>query len=414
MATTRRTFLTNVGAAGIVSLGATPPWFLTRAALATEKAEKPPTEKRILVLVQLAGGNDGLNTVIPYTDPEYQKARPGIGIGKDAVLKIGDDLGLHPQMTGFREIFDEGRLAVIQGVGYPNPNRSHFRSTDIWHSARPDVEYTEDGWLGRSLDLHAKRHAGKTPALALGTDRLPLALVCSKLSVPTVQNVREFQLQLGAGSVANRKLRRRLIGDLANRPSATGSDLDFLRKTTQTALTTARKLEKVTATYKPAAEYPGNGLGQKLKTVAQLIAGDFGTNIFFVSLGGFDTHSQQAGAHQGLLTELSSAIRAFYLDLKEHKLQDRVLLATYSEFGRRVKENGSLGTDHGAASQMFVVTPGDKGGLIGKHPSLTDLSQGDLKHHTDFRSVYATILDNWLDISSQSVLGHKFPAVDFV
>jgi uncharacterized protein (DUF1501 family) len=148
--------------------------------------------------------------------------------------------------------------------------------------------------------------------------------------------------------------------------------------------------------------------------VAQLIAGDFGTNIFFVSLGGFDTHSQQAGAHQGLLTELSSAIRAFYLDLKEHKLQDRVLLATYSEFGRRVKENGSLGTDHGAASQMFVVTPGDKGGLIGKHPSLTDLSQGDLKHHTDFRSVYATILDNWLDISSQSVLGHKFPAVDFV
>jgi len=241
-----------------------------------------------------------------------------------------------------------------------------------------------------------------------------LALVCSKLSVPTVQNVSEFQLQLGAGSAASRKLRGKLIRELADRASVTGSDLDFLRKTTLTALSTAKKLEKVTASYKPAAEYPANGLGEKLKTVAQLIVGDFGTNIFFVSLGGFDTHSKQDGAHQALLGELSTAIRAFYLDLKEHKLQDRVLLATYSEFGRRVKENGSLGTDHGAASQMFVVTPGDKGGLIGKHPSLTDLSQGDLKYHTDFRSVYATILDKWLDISSQKVLGHEFPDVDFV
>ena len=343
----------------------------------------------MLVLVQLAGGNDGLNTVIPFGDPEYAKARPGIGIPKQAVLKIDDQVGLHPQMTGFKSLYDEGLLSIIQGVGYPNPNRSHFRSTDIWHSARLDSEDTADGWLGRALDLTVDQHAGKVPALALGTDRLPLALVCNKLHVPTVKNLKEFHLQLGSGSESDRKLRGRLIHDLANQPAPAGSELDVLRKTTLTAVSTAKRLKEVTAAYKPAAKYPASGLANKLKTVAQLIAGDLGTRIFFVSLGGFDTHSKQAGAHQALLGELSAAVRALFSDLKGHRLQDRVLLATFSEFGRRVKENGSLGTDHGAASQMFVVTPSGRGGLIGKQPSLTDLSQGGLKFHTDFRSVYA-------------------------
>jgi uncharacterized protein (DUF1501 family) len=330
------------------------------------------------------------------------------------ILKIDGYLGLHPQTTGFKELYDEGALSIIQGVGYPNPNRSHFRSTDIWHSARPDVEYTKDGWLGRALDLTADRHAGKVPALALGTDRLPLALVSTKLNLPTVRNLTDYQLQLGSGPESDRKLRGRLIHDLADRPDPAGSELDFLRRTMLSAVSSAQRLKEVTAAYKPTAEYPNSGLADKLKTVAQLIAGDLGTRIFFVSLGGFDTHSQQAAAHQALLTELSAAVRAFYSDLKGHHLHDRVLLATYSEFGRRVKENGSLGTDHGAASQMFVVTPNGKGGLHGKHPSLTDLSQGDLKFHTDFRAVYATILENWLDLPSESVLGGKFAKVDLI
>jgi uncharacterized protein (DUF1501 family) len=414
MSTTRRTFLKQMGTAGIVSIGATPPAFLTQAAYAAEKQSEAAADGKVLVLVQLAGGNDGLNTVIPFGDPEYAKARPGIGIPKQAVLKIDDHLGLHPQMTGFKSLYDEGLLSIIQGVGYPNPNRSHFRSTDIWHSARPDTEYTEDGWLGRALDLTVEQHAGKVPALALGTDRLPLALVCNKLNVPTVKNLAKFQLQLGSGSESDRKLRERLIHDLADQPAPTGSELDFLRKTTLTAVSTAKRLKEVTAAYKPAMEYPTSGLANKLKTVAQLIASDLGTRIFFVSLGGFDTHAQQAGAHQSLLAELSAAVRAFFSDLKGHRLHDRVLLATYSEFGRRVKENGSLGTDHGAASQMFVVTPSGKSGLHGKHPSLTDLSQGDLKFQTDFRSVYATILSRWLELPSTPTLGREFPTLDFI
>ena len=415
MSTSRRTFLKHIGAAGgIVSIGAAPPLFLARAAWAAEKDGHEPAEGRVLVLVQLAGGNDGLNTVIPYGDPEYRKARPGIGIAQQAVLRIDDYLGLHPQMPGFKELYDEGVLAIIQGVGYPNPNRSHFRSMDIWQSARADIEYTKDGWLGRALDQTADQHAGKTPALTLGMDRLPLTLVGSKINVPTVRNLAEFQLQIGGGPEADRKLRRRLIRELADRPGPKGTDLDFLRQTALTAIFTADKLRAVTASYKPAADYPSNGLAEKLKLVAQLIVGDFGTRIFFVSLGGFDTHSQQAGVHQALLAELSSAVRAFYLDLKGHRLQDRVLLATFSEFGRRVKENGSLGTDHGAASQMFVVTPAGKGGLHGKHPSLTDRARGDLKFHTDFRSVYATLLSKWLDFPSQKVLGRDYPTIDFV
>jgi uncharacterized protein (DUF1501 family) len=376
-------------------------------------------DQTILVLIQLAGGNDGLNTVIPFGDPEYHKARPGIGIGKDAVHKLDDFHGLHPAMSGFKELFDDGHLSVLQGVGYPNPNRSHFRSTDIWHCGDPLQETVVDGWLGRALDLTEKQHAGKVPALALSTGRLPLALVGTKINVPMIRSLAEFKLQPGVGSTPDRQLRRDLLDALRHRSAVsaedTADDLDFLRNVSATADQTAEKLEAVTADYKPCADYPNNGLGSRLKTVAQLIASDLGTRIFFVSLGGFDTHSKQEGAHQALLSELSSSVHAFLTDLQGHKLVERVLVATYSEFGRRVKENGSLGTDHGAASQMFVLSSGLKGGIHGKHPSLTDLAgQDDLKFHTDFRSVYTTLLDKWLGFPAAKVLGQKFAPVDFI
>lgn len=410
----RRAFLKGLEAAGIITIGASPPLFLSRLASASETADTKSSNGRILVLVQLAGGNDGLNTVIPFGDPEYQNARPGIAISKQEVLQINDYLGLHPQMTGFKELYDEGMLAIIQGVGYPNPDRSHFRSTDIWHSARPDIEYTKDGWLGRALDLTLDQHVGAVPALSFGTDTLPLALLASRVNVPAVRDLAEYRLKLGSGSAADKDLRGRLIRELADRDGSSGSDLDFLRQTSLTAISSAERLKEITSAYTPAAEYPENGLAEKLKVVAQLIAGDLGTRIFFISLGGFDTHSRQAEAHQTLVGELSSAVRAFYSDLKGHHLDERVMLATYSEFGRRVKENGSLGTDHGAASQMFIVTPTGKGGTYGTHPSLTDLTQGDLKFHTDFRSVYATLLNKWLEFPSKSVLGQDFPTIDFV
>lgn len=417
--TSRRAFLKHLGAAGIVSLGVAPPDFLSRALWAAESQGKPAAGERVLVLVQLAGGNDGLNTVIPHGDEEYYKARPGIGIPRPNVLKIDDAIGFHPQMTGFKELYDEGLLAIVQGVGYPNPDRSHFRSMDIWHSARPDIEYTQDGWLGRGLDQTLDGHAGQMRALALGTSRLPLALTAAKVNVPAISDLAGYHLELGAGLEENRKLQRRLMGEIADRPGVVrgpgaAADLDFLRKTALTAFSSADRLKEVTASYTPAATYPQTGLGEKLKVVAQIIAGELGTRVVFVSLDGFDTHAQQAGAHQALLGELSSAIRAFFEDLKGHGLEGRPLVATFSEFGRRVKENGSLGTDHGAASQVFIAGKGIKAGIHGKHPSLTDLVEGDLKFHTDFRSVYATLLTKVLEWPDQPVLNGRFPPVEFL
>ena len=408
--TSRREFLKQFGAASLVSLGATPPSFLARAAAANETK----SDERILVLVQMAGGNDGLNTVVPFGRDEYYKARPGVGIAKNTVLKLNSELGLHPAMTGFKTLFDEGCLSIIQGVGYPHPDRSHFRSMDIWQSAKPEKEDVSNGWLGRALDSTVEQHIGKVPGLAFGTDKLPLSLVASKINVPTVRDVKGYQLQLGPGSESSLKAHREALERIASRDAAAGSDLDFLRRTARTAWSSAEKLKRISASYKPATAYPGNALGQKLRTVAEIISGDMGTRMFFVNLDGFDTHSQQANSHQALLTELSSAITAFVGDLKGHGLADRVMVATFSEFGRRVAENGSLGTDHGAASQMFVISPKCQAGIIGAHPSLTDLDDGDLKFHTDFRSVYATLLDRWLGIASEPVLGGAYQPVEFV
>ncbi|MFT6182128.1 MAG: hypothetical protein ACJA16_004666 [Akkermansiaceae bacterium] len=420
MKTNRRNFLARSAAAGVISLGASVPAFLSSAAAAATAQQQSDKDGRILVLIELAGGNDGLNTVIPFSNDAYLKARPGTKIGEGAVLKLDDELGLHAQMGGMKALYDAGSLGIVQGVGYPNPNRSHFRSMDIWHSARPtDEEFRGTGWLGRALDETEQQHAGRLPALAVGTDRLPRALLGHKINVPMLRSIDAFKWNSGGGPAADRERRRALIEKIAAKSAAGNSTLDFLRKTTTTAALTAKRLGALGDQYQTKANYPANGLGQKLKTVAQLITADLGTRIFYVSLGGFDTHSQQEGAHAALLGELSSALSAFCKDMEDHKLRERILVATYSEFGRRVQENGSLGTDHGTASQMFLVTPEghkkSKAGLIGKHPSLTDLDkEGDMKFHTDFRSVYASLLENWLEFPSEKVLGGNFKKLDFV
>ena len=402
----RRHFLTR--SAGIVAIGAAPPAFLSRAVAASAKNDP---DQRILVIVQLAGGNDGVNTVVPWADDAYHAARPSLAIGKDAVLRINDHIGLHPQLAGMKSLYDEGSLSILQGIGYPLPNRSHFRSMDIWNTAHPEAELTGDGWLGRALDSSAAKFAGKVPALALGVENLPLALVAPRTNVPSIRSLDDYQLRFGPESD------QKLMGTLAKQLAAGKpgpDDLSFIRQTLGTALTSAERLKEVAAAYQPAAPYPLTQLAGNLKTVAQLIAGELGTRIFFVSLGGFDTHSRQAGSHGALMAELSGAVSAFFKDLRAHGLADQVLLATYSEFGRRLKENGSLGTDHGAASQMFVVSGAVKAGVFGDHPSLTDLDDGDLKHATDFRSVYATLLDHWLRIPSEPVLGGKFAPLEFL
>ena len=411
MVITRRSFLRASAATGLISLGGMPPQFLCRAALSSD-AHSKPFAGRILVILELEGGNDGLNTVIPYADEEYYKARPGIGIARDTVLRLDDHLGLHPQLAGFKELYDEGLLAVVQGVGYPQPDRSHFRSMDIWQSASLDTSAPDRGWVGRALDAAADESTSEAPALAIGLQRLPLALTAASVNVPTIADIDGFRLDTGADEKGGGK-RRQLIYRLAEPNNSGSGDLLFLQQAATSAYRTAERLGEVTREYRPAAAYPATRLAGHLKLIAQMISGGLETRIFFVSLSGFDTHAQQPGAHQALLSELASAVRAFYADLQGHSLHEGVVLATYSEFGRRVKENGSLGTDHGAASQMFIVTPG-KGGLYGAHPSLTDLDEGDLKFHTDFRSVYATLLEKWLGFASEPVLGAQFPTMTFV
>jgi uncharacterized protein (DUF1501 family) len=411
MLITRRNFLRSSTAAGIVSLAGMPPEFLRRAALANE-ARSNRSGGRILVILELEGGNDGLNTVVPYADDEYYKARPGIAVARESVLRLNDSLGFHPQLVGLRELFDDGMLAIVQGVGYPHPDRSHFRSMDIWQSASLESAAPDRGWLGRALDHAADPQAPDAPALAVGLQRLPLALTAANVNVPTIADIDGFRLNAGGDDEASQK-RRDLMRELAEPASGSSGESLFLERAAATAYRTAERLGEVTRDYQPAAPYPSTSLANNLKLIAQMIAGELGTRIFFVSLAGFDTHSQQAGAHQALLGELSAAVKSFYDDLRGHGLDERVVLATYSEFGRRVKENGSLGTDHGAASQMFIVTSG-KGGLYGDHPPLTDLDEGDLKFHTDFRSVYATLLEKWLGFASEPVLGSQFAMMDFV
>ena len=407
----RREFLKLLGMAGGISLGALPPRFLVQAA---ESPGAISYDKRVLVLIQLAGGNDGLNTVVPYADPAYEKARPGIGIPKPQVLKLNGDFGLHPNLTGLRELYDEGKLAIVQGVGYPHPDRSHFRSMDIWQSAQPENETPRDGWLGRGLEWQFEKRPELAEGLTIGTDRLPLAFASTRINVPTLRRLEDFQLIDGHGSTLNRDLTRTAQKRLAgSRDSAIG-ELDFLRHATTTALTSADRLKSLSSAYRTTVSYPSTGLANRLKLIAQMLTADLPTRIFFVSLDGFDTHSQQQPGHAALMAELSGAIRAFEQDLVEHKLSDRVCLATFSEFGRRVAENGSLGTDHAAASMLFALTPTGKSGFHSQHPSLTDLTDGDLKFSIDFRSVYATLLDKWLEIPSQNVLGGKFDPLGIV
>jgi len=407
--TPRREFMKLLGSAGLVALGARAPRCLVQAA---ERSVAAGRDQRVLVLIQLAGGNDGLNTLIPYGDPEYVKARPGIGIPAAQVLKLDSHVGLHPALGGLRELYEEGKLAVVQGVGYPNPDRSHFRSMDIWQSAQPQNEVPRDGWLGRALEWQFDQEPRLAEALALGMERLPLALVSTRVNVPTLRRLEDFQLAEGSGPTLNREQIRTTLRNWSAVP-ATG-ELDFLRRATTTALTSADRLKSLASSYRTTIDYPGTGLASRLKLVAQMLTAELPARIFVVSLDGFDTHSQQAGGHAALMAELSGAIRAFEQDLVEHKLADRVLLATYSEFGRRVAENGSLGTDHGAASMLFAVSPTGRGGVLGTHPSLTDLTDGDLKFNLDFRSVYATLLEKWLEIPAEGILGGRFPTVELV
>jgi uncharacterized protein (DUF1501 family) len=391
----------------LLSLGLDVPAFLTRSARAAERAT---TADRVLVVVQLSGGNDGLNTVVPYADDAYARNRIVLRIAEEQVLRVDDYVGLHPQLTGFAKLLEEQRLAIVQGVGYPNPDRSHFRSMDIWHSAQPEVAKPQEGWLGRSLTRLAPAEGRDVPALHLGPQELPLALVSRARPVPSVESLENFRLRTAGGALPTAALK-----DLAATPRGDHSLLSFVQRSTLAAYASSQQVQDALKEERSGADYPGFGLARKLKAIANLIDAGLDTRIYYVSLDGFDTHANQAQAHAGLLNELSSSLAAFAEDLSARGHFERVLVMTFSEFGRRVKENASQGTDHGTAAPLFVIGGRLKSGPMGKHPSLTDLDgEGDLKHHTDFRRVYATILDQWLGCPSREVLGATYEHVDLL
>ena len=403
---TRRQFLTHtLKGSSLVALGTAVPQFVARTARAAA-----PGKENILVVLEMTGGNDGLNTVIPYADDLYHQARPTLRQTRDVVIRLDDHVGLHSGMQGLRPLWEQGQLAVVQGVGYPNPERSHFEAMDIWQSADPQGRITT-GWLGRAA-VAGDNRSGGIPILHLGPNRMPLAVAGAPGGgAVTVNEQNSFRLELGGGKVRQQKVRRKLLEDLAAPASRAEDDLaSFVQRRqvqTMTAVETLRELLEGPN----AVPRQGGGLTQKLQIVAGLIAKGFGTRIFYVSLEGFDTHANQGPMHTTLLADLANSINGFFQTLKTSGHDSRVRLMTFSEFGRRVKENNSRGTDHGAASCLFVAGPSVQGGVVGKHPSLADLDAGDLKYHTDFRRVYATQLDSWLGCDSKAVLGAKWEPV---
>jgi uncharacterized protein (DUF1501 family) len=412
----RRQFLTHtLKSSSLVALSSMVPGFVARTAQAAA-----PGKDNVLVVLELSGGNDGLNTVIPYADDLYHKARPTLRQTKDVVIRLDDHVGLHSSMQGLQPLWKQGQLAVLQGIGYPNPERSHFEAMDTWQLGDPRGKFS-NGWLGRASLEGDKNRSGGVPIIHIGSGRLPLAAVGAPGSgAVTINSSNSFRLELGGGKAGQQQARRRLLEDLAT-PGAKGEDdlVSFVQRRQLQTLAAVERLRELLEGPK-ALPRTGTGLLQKLQLIAGLIANNFGTRIFYASLDGFDTHADQAGSHGKLLADLADSIGAFFQTLKTTGHDQRVRLMTFSEFGRRVRENGSRGTDHGAASCLFVAGPSVKGGVIGKHPSLVDLDlagiqmdsyAGDLKYHTDFRSVYATLLDSWLGCSSKAVLGANWDHV---
>ena len=432
---TRRDFLKKTALGGAFTW--TVPSFLahTFARLQAEAADKANVttgkDGTILVILQMAGGNDGLNTVVPFTNDHYQKARPRLGLAGKSVLKLNDELGFHPSLAGFKSLYDAGQLSVVQGIGYPNPNRSHFRSTDIWQTATDSNQFSRHGWLGRYFDNACK---GSDPAVGVSIGRqMPLAFAAKKPLGVSLDNPANYRFistdrpdadEMATMEETFRKLNAgdeeansgATIGSVSGTIMHEGSSLDYLERTALDAQISSDKIRDASNKVQNLATYPATQLANSLKLVARLIGGSLPTRIYYVSQGGYDTHSTQAGAHDRLLKDLGDSVKAFLDDIQAQGNRERVLLMTFSEFGRRVQENGSAGTDHGAASVMFVAGSKVKAGLQGKYPSLApgDLHNGDLKYTTDFRNVYAAVLEQWLRTESAPVLGRKFSPLSLV
>ena len=396
----RRSFCKGVPAVAVSATSLTPLRWWDRVAAAADL----PADGRKLLTIQLAGGNDGLNTLVPAGHDAYRKARPGLAVAEDAVLDVGNGLGLHPRMTGMKELFDAGRLGIVQGVGYPKPNRSHFESMDIWQTAHRSEGRRKVGWLARALASTGREPTGME-AVAVGEGAPPIGLVGEHFSAAAVRPGESFSLPLGEGKGRDA---RRAAYDRWAAVADGGDALEYVSRTRAAATALAERFESGSDDDGSLGDYPDSSFGRSLRTVARMLAGDFPATVYSVTLEGFDTHAEQKDMHANLVGQLSQALAAFDADLADMGTRDRVCVVAFSEFGRRLRENASLGTDHGAGSCLFTLSPTGKGGLLGAYPSLTDLDEGDLKHTVDFRRVYASLLDDWLGIPSAPVLGGRY------
>lgn len=394
----RRTFL-QTGSLATASL------MMPRFLSALQRPQMVPPGNKVVVVIQFSGGNDGLNTVIPVRNDIYYQLRPKLGIAKDKALSITDEVGLNPALEYFKNLYDEGNLSILNSVGYPNPDRSHFRSMDIWQTASASNEFVNTGWLGRYLD--AQCHGCDKPTQAMELDDvLSLALKGTESKGLAFKDPKRL-FNSAAG---------KYFKDLSADHVAKGAgNLDYLYKTMRETLSSAEYIYQQTQSHPSGETYPDTGLGKDLKTIASLIFSDINTKVYYVSLGSFDTHVNQEGQQKRLFTELNDAVKAFSNDLKKNHRFDDVLMMTFSEFGRRVTQNASGGTDHGTANNMFFMGGGLKQkGLINAMPDLGNLDEGDLRHQVDFKSVYATVLHKWLGADDQMILGKKFGQLNFI
>jgi uncharacterized protein (DUF1501 family) len=361
-------------------------------------------------VLQLSGGNDGLNTVVPYTDDEYARNRTTLRLPTADLHKIDSQLAFHPRMEPFLRLYKEGHLSIIHGVGYEKPDQSHERAMRIWHTADPQRPERQTGWLGRTADHAWAATDTDTTAVFVGPIVRPFALNAERATVPRIRSVQDLTMRTMPGG---------RTGPYGPTGPA-GADTSFLahlRQSAQNAYVQSQRIESVLSAGAASPDYPPFGLARDLRTIAQLVRADIGIRIFFAEfggggIGGFDNHANQLGNHCALLGQLAESVHAFVNDLQRAELLDRVLLMTFSEFGRTLKENGRRGTGHGAAAPIFLAGGRLKGRQLGPHPSLTDLDNGGLKHHTDFRQVYATVLDKWLGFESKRVLGSRFQPLD--
>ena len=410
---TRREMLRlGLGSSALLACGPTVPLFLARSANAMTDGGASP-KGRVLVVVQLDGGNDGLNTVVPYRDDEYRKRRPRLAIPAAEVKKVDDRIGLHPQLEPFAKLLEQHRLAIVQGVGYPNPNRSHFDSMAIWQTARTTVDKAAPGWLARAIDRRpVSGPGGDAPGLHIHESfPLPGALAGGRQVVPSMARLEQFRRRLGMPQGPEAAAQIDALDRLAKQDRGeSGSLLQFVERCSLITYASSARLERVQQGGSGArVDYPDfYGLARRLKLIAQLVKAGLSTPIYYTHLDGFDTHSGQLQQHANLLRELGSSLKAFLDDLEKAGESERVLVLVFSEFGRRLGENGSGGTDHGTAAPVFLLGQPVKPGLHGAYPDLTHLEDGDPIHGVDFRRVYASLLDRWLGVPHRDVLGAAF------